>query len=282
MLVKTIRAARLSGRPRRSRIVPLACCSMALAITCVGLAACGGSGDAVAHVGAHAIMKSEVSHWMGTLAGGDYNEVSHGHTVPAGLVSDPANYPRCVRSLQTTAATAKTSSGPPTPTSAQLSVKCRQLYEALRQQAAAYVVNAQWVVRVDSEGGATASHAQVMQRLQRVKKAEFDRPGQFERYLASTRRTVADELVVLKLDLLSEKLQAKLGTTNDKQQLINTLTEAGEAWTGKTSCQPGYVVEHCKQYISTPSRPDSPSPAVLMEQVATIAGHRCNNREACG
>jgi hypothetical protein len=98
-----------------------------------------------------------------------------------------------------------------------------------------------------------------------------------ELFLASRRRSIADELLLIKLDLLSQNAAAKLKGS----EATVKLTEAGQRLTAKTSCLQGYVVQHCKQY--TPSSTSTmPSSAVLVEQVATITGSRCVNRPACG
>jgi len=261
---------------------------LAVCLAIIGLTACGGGGgipgDSVAQVGGTAITRAELDHWMSTLTGGDFYEVAREHTVPAGLVSEPPNYAACVASLEAAAASGRTVQPKPThaapqQTAAQLLSKCRQLYVALRLQAMAYLVNAQWTIGVYADEGVRASDAEVMRTLEQVKADEFPKPGQFERYLASTRRSLADELFVLKLNVLSQKLQQKARTEGTKQ-VIRKLSEAGLRWTAKTSCRPGYVVPHCRQFRTwTPSARD---PAVLLEQVATITGIPCINREACG
>jgi hypothetical protein len=208
---------------------------------------------------------------MGTLAGGDYYELSGRHAVPAGLVSDPPDYAGCVARLETAAAGSPTKGTKLTGT--QLLAKCQQLYEALRLQAAAFLVRAQWIIGMAHEMGITVPDGEVLQSLKQSK-ARYPNETQFLRDLASRRESVSDELFILKLDLFSQKLQQKIGTESSK------LTEAEQRWNAKTSCKTRYVVQHCKQYKGESSA--LPSPAVLMEQVATIATGRCINLAACG
>lgn len=268
----------------RSISAPLVSC---LIVIVIGLTACGGGGsrgDAVATVGGTAITKPELNHWMSTLTGGDFYEVSHQHTVPAGLVSEPADYPACVASLQAAEAKARTgqaklTSAAPKATAAQLLTKCRQLYIALRLQAIAYLVNAHWTFGVYADLGLTASDGELKRTLEQVKAAEFPKPGQFERYLAGNRRTLADEYVVLRLNVLSQKLEKRAHYQGTKP-VIRKLSEVGRKWTAKTDCQPGYVVPHCRQFKKW--RTIVADPAVLLEQVATITGLPCVNKEACG
>jgi hypothetical protein len=255
--------------------------ALALSTTCVAigaLAACGGGGSAnvVAQVGADPITKASVSHWMATLAGGDYYQLSGKRTIPEGLVSEPPNYARCVARLEAAAASAPVKS--PTQTGVALLTKCRQLYQALRTQAVGYLVSARWFINLAREEGLTATDAEVTQLYNEIKAREFPKPAELRQYLASRRLSLADELFVVKLDVLSQKVQRKLASGG--KQAIAKFTEAGKKWTAKTTCHAGYVVEHCKEYTGQTAS-SVPAPSVLMEQVAVVATGRCINLAAC-
>ncbi len=269
------------------RIITCLMGAVAVCLAAIGLTACGGGGgipgDAIAEVGETVITKAELSHWMATLTGGDYYEVARSHTVPAGLVSEPPNYGTCVASLEGAAAQAsavqpKPANAAPKQTTAQLLRKCQELYRALRLQATAYLINVTWVTDVYAEDGVRASSQDIQRALARDKATHYSEPGAFERYLAGTRRSLADELIVVKLNVLSEKIQQKV-RAEGLQRVTHDLSEAALRWTAKTSCRPGYVVPHCKQFKKWVPSTD---PAVLLEQVATITGIPCINREACG
>lgn len=255
---------------------------IAIFLSVIGLAACssgGGdasSGDVVAQVGETSITKADLNHWMSTMAGGDFSEVSAKHTVPAGLVSEPPNYDACVARLEAVAANITT--GRPKPTPTQLLSKCRQLYQALRIQALTYLVRAHWLIGLESEVGIKVTDSEVMQLFKEVKAREYPKEGEFQHFLTSTRRSLADELFVTKLNLMSRKFQEKLATGG--KQMITRFTEAGRKWTAKTNCHTGYIVQHCKQFTKEPP-PTTPPPSVLMEQVAVITGLPCINGPAC-
>jgi hypothetical protein len=252
------------------------------------MTACGGGGGYVAQVGPVTITKPELSHWMKTLAGGDFYELSREHTVPADLVAEPANYSACVASLETAAENAALirpkAHAAPRPTSAQLLTKCHEVHQALRFQAMSYLVNAEWSIGVYREVGITASEADVHRKLEEVKKLEYPAPGSFETFLKRTRRSLDDELLVVKLNVLNDKLFRQAHDLGVKR-LLSKVSEAGLRWTNKTNCRAGYVVPHCRQFRegSTPT-PKGPSedPAILMEQLATVTGVACINRIACG
>jgi hypothetical protein len=213
---------------------------------------------------------------MATLAGGDYYELSGRHTVPAGLVSDPPDYAGCVARLEAAAASSPTRGSKSTGT--QLLAQCQQLYEALKLQATEVLVRAQLLIGLYREAGVTATDGEVLQYFKRTTAERFPDEAKFRRDLASRRESVSDELLLLKLDLLSQKFQQKTGAGGN--QASAKLVEAEQRWNAKTSCSSGYVVQHCKQY--TGESTSTPSPAVLMEQVARIATGRCINLAACG
>jgi hypothetical protein len=255
----------------------------ALLLVVVGLSSCGGSssdgpipGNAVAQVGNTSITRAEVNHWMATLAGGEFNELSKGRVIPAGLVAEPANYAMCVSHLENAISEAKTKKL----TAEQLLSKCRELYRALKLQATAYLINAQWMIDVAADVGVKASADEVMQALKQYEAHTYPKAGEFQRYLEHTRRSLADELLVIKQDILAQKIAPKLESGG--AQMVKSLTEVEQRWSLKTDCRPGYVVTHCKQYTKDPTPPARVPPSVLVEQLATILGTRCVNREACG
>jgi hypothetical protein len=263
-----------------------------VAIAVGGALGCGGSGASgagksggalsgavVARVGDTPITQAAVGHWMGTLAGGDYYELSGHARLPDGLVSEPPNYQACVAHLQ--AAAAGVPRQAPAPTGEKLLRKCRELYAALRTQATAFLVKTAWTVAAYRALGVIVSDQEVLRRYVRWRaEHRLTSQGALDGYMASLRRTPADEQVILKLDLLSNKAQQTLAGGGRRQAA--KLTEAEQAWTSATSCRPGYVVLHCKQYTGAPAYPTAQSsPAVLMEQVAALATGRCINREAC-
>ncbi|HEY4452292.1 MAG TPA: hypothetical protein VGN13_11950 [Solirubrobacteraceae bacterium] len=218
-----------------------------------------------------------MSHWMSTLAGGDFYELSRGHTVPTGLVSDPPDYRACVAHLGASVA------GPPTgrpPSAAELLRKCSQLYAALREQAVSYLVNASWTIGLYGEVGIQATPGEVNRLFEQIRAREFPAATQLTHYLAARRWTLADELFVVRQDLLSQKVQARLSAGG--QQAYASLTEHAQRWTAKTTCRAGYVVRHCAQFTESRTAGAAPSPAVLMEQIAALMGVSCTNEPACG
>jgi hypothetical protein len=126
--------------------------------------------------------------------------------------------------------------------------------------------------------GVTASDGEVLQLFKRVKAQEFPTQAEQQQYLASRRLSLADELFLLKINLLGQKLLSKL--TTEGNQGTARLAKAEQVWTAKTSCRPGYVVQHCKQFKGA-STTSTPPASVLIEQVAALVTGRCINLAAC-
>ena len=266
----------------------LAC--IVLAVGVLFAAGCGGAssssrssaGDVVAQVGETPITRPMLSHWMLTLGGGDYYQLSHKHTLASGLVSDPPNYAGCVTQLE--AVRSRPAAGKTGLTAAQLLTKCRQLYQGLKAQALEYLIGAQASINAYREVGVTATHAEVMHFYQKIKAEQFATEAAQREFFTARHLSLADELFVVKLDLLDQKIQQRLSRGGKAQ--VAKLVDASAKWTADTNCQPGYVVRHCKQYTTatqaSEASTNAPSPAVLMEQVATLTGVPCVNKEACG
>jgi len=251
-------------------------------VALIALTACSGGSDsgAVAQVGDVTITKAAINHWMGTLAGGDYYQLSGRQTLPAGLVSEPPDYPACVAHLETAEATSP--SKDLRLTGVQLLAKCRQLYQALKRQATEFLVNSEWTIAAYRDAGVTASDREVRQRFEQWRAREgLTSNAALNKFMASHRRSIADEMSVIKLDVLAQKAQRKVNVEGG--QAIERFRRAEKKWASRTTCRPGYVVQHCKQQRAVATQPVSslPSPSVLMEQVAALATGRCINLPAC-
>jgi hypothetical protein len=238
------------------------------------------SGEVVARVGTVPITKTQVSHWMATLAGVDYYELSGKQAVPEGLVSDPPHYGGCVTRLEAAAAASPRKIAEPS--GVKLLTKCRQLYEALRTQATALLVSVEFVLGLAAEEGVTVNDAEVLAAYTQSNAKLFPTPAQLSSYRAARRASVSDDLLVAKQNLVSQKLVGKFKAPPGPA-LARLLKQAEATWKQKTDCRPGYVVEHCRQFQGAPPpSPASPPASVLMEQVAALATGRCTNLPACG
>jgi hypothetical protein len=236
----------------------------------------GVGGVVVARVGDIPITRAEVSHWMETLAGIDYYPLSHGLSLPEGLISDPPNYPHCVARLEALAQ-ASPSGVYSKITGPQLLTKCHELYQALKAQAVSYLTGADILINYAHEIGITATNTDTMHLFTAIKAREFPTEQALHTYLQQRRMTLADELFQVKYYALEQKAEAKLKTQG--KQALAAFAQAETHWATKTTCQPGYIAEHCNNY-NKKLNPET-SPAVLMEQIAATITGKCINTTAC-
>lgn len=241
------------------------------------LASCGSGSNTgvVASVGNSTITRAAVNHWMLTMAGEDYYAMSHGHTVPFGLVSDPPQYPLCISRLEEVAAH---SPAKPTVPGSRLLAKCHELHHALKVQAVTFLLGAARSIQIAHELGIAVSHAEVVKLARQRDAALFPNEAAHRTSLAMHHTTYADELLNTEVALISQKLFAKVRASRDYGSLL-TLEKR---WIAKTNCRSDYIVETCKQYATQPAAaPQSLSASVLMEQVAALATGLCINLPAC-
>jgi hypothetical protein len=232
------------------------------AVVAGGLSVGCGSGDTVARVDDTPISKPMLSHWMSATVAADYRN-DLGAAAPEGLVSDPANYPRCI------AATAKLAGGRRPARSP--AVLCRELYRAVKEQAMSFLLDASWHIQDAREHHETVSTTEILRRLARLKENEMPKPGQFDRYLAEVGRTKADELYLLKRNILIERQLMRLQRqashlAGGEAAREKVLEEWLARWTSKTICQPGYVVPQCSEYKGVPAT--TPSPNHILQELA--------------
>jgi hypothetical protein len=226
-----------------------------------GVLACGGADDAVVvRVGQGTITRFSVDHWMKVLIAGDYRE-KMGKPAPSGLVSDPPNYGACIRAANTLV---------PRHDPQATAVACRELDQAARAQAVAFLADALWHKEDAREHGETATTTEISRRLQRIRKSEFPAPGEFQRYLGEVHRTLADERYLLERNVLSDKLEQRLQDSGLKPGDNAAIARVADAWvikwTARTSCAPGYITSRCKQYRGTESV--GPSPRAALEKLS--------------
>jgi hypothetical protein len=223
-----------------------------------GLASCGGAEDAVVQVGQTPVSRTTVGHWMEVLVAGDYrNDMAK--PPPAGLVSEPADYGKCVATAKHLAAKADPR---------QTGSLCRQLYQAVKLQAVNFLTNALWYAEEAREHGETVTSKEIARKYWLTQHREYPAPGQIEHFLTEMHRSKADEYYLIKRNLLATKLIERL--TRQHIDLRNhtvalKLAEEWQAkWTARTNCQPGYIASQCRQYKG---REIVPAPDNILQQL---------------
>jgi hypothetical protein len=213
--------------------------------------------DAVAQVGSALVTRADLSHWMETLVGGDLYE-SKRLVAPEGLVSEPENLPRCVAAIK-----GFIGGGAGSPTPAQIERKCQQLHEALKNQALTSLVQYHWDIDRDAKLGVTIEPTDIQRSFAQIRAKEFPTQQKLDAYLARRRWTLADELLVVKRDLLGSAVLKKLTALGDLKAIERVVAETNEHEKAETTCRPGYVVEPCREFTS--AAPESGPDALLAE-----------------
>jgi hypothetical protein len=252
--------------------------TISIAILLSALASCGSGGGStsadgstvVGRVGGAVITRSAVNHRLLALAGKDYYSLSHEHVLPAGLVSDPANYARCLSRLKMLAR-------PNRPVESSVLIKlCHDLNQAVKLQAMSSLIQERWLEGLDRELGIVISPAEVMQLHRRRSAREYPSHAALAAYLERRRMSLSDLLSEDREDVLANRTieLIKRGGRGAYQRVV----EAGQRWTRRTSCRPGYVVEHCREYKGQST---TVSPSVAVERLAAIVTGLCVDRAAC-
>jgi hypothetical protein len=252
--------------------------ALVLVATC-GLAGCGGASHrpdpVVAEVGHDTITQSALNHWMSTIVGGDYFE-HLGKRAPDGLVSDPPNYAACVSAVERIGP-AKAATVAATATRGQLESKCRLLYQAIKQQTLTFLISQIWSVDEDAEHGIEITNADIKREFEHYRTSNFPTEAAFVTYLSNHRWSLADELDLIRRDLLETRLEAfvahSLGKAGSDSEAVTKKTielyeQSVKRYTPRTDCRRGYLAPDCSAYKPPPH--ESVAPAPLLEQIVAM------------
>ncbi len=123
-------------------------------------------------------------------------------------------------------------------------------------QALGFLITSEWVLGEATARGVSISEAEVKQRFAQLVHESFPKAGSLQKYLAKSDQTEADLLARIKVELLASRIAAKVSAGKSAAQRSASLTAFENAfhahWKNYTSCQPGYVMEDCKQYKGKP------------------------------
>jgi len=179
---------------------------LVLAVPATVVAACGGvPGNAVAEVDGEAIEKSSFDHWMSVAA----RSGGQGASVPK-----PPDYKECVaqqRKMQPQPA-----KGQPKVTDAQLKSQCKQQYEALRDQIVQLLASFRWIEGEAEEMDIKVTDADVTKKIDEIKKSQFPKKGDFEKFLKESGYTQGDVETQARTELLTDKIRDKVTKGKDK------------------------------------------------------------------
>ncbi|HXC46350.1 MAG TPA: hypothetical protein VNU24_07070 [Solirubrobacteraceae bacterium] len=123
-------------------------------------------------------------------------------------------------------------------------------------QALGFLITSEWVLGEAGARGVSVSEADVKQRYAQLVHESFPKAGSLQKYLAKSGETEADLLARIRVELLASKIAAQVtaGKSAAQRSALLTAFENGfrTHWKSYTSCEPGYVMEDCKQYKGKP------------------------------
>jgi foldase protein PrsA len=256
----------------------------AILVTGLTLTACGGGipGNAVVSVNGTPITNTTFNHWMAVAANSSSaSAAAAGKTAPKAVVPDPPTYTACIAHLEATAP--KPAKGQTKPTAATLKTQCEQQYTALKQQVLGYLISANWVIGEASDQGVKVSDNEVKKQFNQIKSQQFPKEADFQKFLASTGYTVSDVLLRVKLNLLSQKIQAKVGKNAGKkpsQQEITAYYEQHKSQYGQPERRNILIIltktqaqaEKAKKEIESGKSFSSVAKSVSIDPVSKAAG----------
>lgn len=217
-------------------------------VTLLTVGGCGGNETVVRFASPPAaIDRPTLSHWMEVIAGGDIRRyiASEG---PAGLASEPANYPRCFAAAKLVA-----------PRSffnqlrydrAQVTEMCHQLHRAIKAQALSFLIAAHWLIVESVRRGIGAGAGELHRVLERATGQSDPSGKRLRPYLAQRHWSASDLLYQARLEVLASKLAArgKHATREAIGRFAANVIARDRELVARTHCRPGYVVPGCRGY----------------------------------
>lgn len=124
---------------------------------------------------------------------------------------------------------------------------------AVKNQVLGFLITSQWVIGEAAHLGLSVSAAEARQRLHQITAKRYPTTARLRNYLRSIGESEADLLMRVKVELLEAKIArhvtgGKTATTEPHLLLSDFQSSFEKRWRARTSCQPGYVMEDCKEY----------------------------------
>ncbi len=247
-------------------LAPLAIVLVLLALNGCGSAS-GSSEDSLVHIqgSSASITKATLNHWMNAVVGGDYR-AGGPQIAPAGLVSEPANYPACEAAAKTIVP--KGANGKLALNDTQIASKCHKLHQAIKEEALTFLLSVAWTVIEGEEFGLKVSEAQLHQEFARYRKVPYPTEADLQKYMGERHEQLSDVLYQLKRNILVReilpKFEAKVKAAGGGEATYVRLALARyKALIAKTSCKPGYVTQGCREFKGS-DVPEAPN--VIIEE----------------
>jgi foldase protein PrsA len=180
----------------------------------IGISGCGSDvpGNSVADVAGNPITTQAFNHWMYVAAKG--NAAQSGGSAPVIVPNDPPSFSGCIQQArkQLGAQVAKESTS-------QLRGECKTLFTSLSSQVMDFLIRAYWYQADAAKHHVTVTPAQVQQQFNLEKQSQFPTASQFQSFLTQSGYTAQDLLFRTRVQVIYNKLIAKLSTPITSAQI---------------------------------------------------------------
>jgi foldase protein PrsA len=217
-----------------------------------GLTACGGGipSDAVVQVNGQPVTKATFDHWLGVAASASAT-AAPGQKAAKPVLPEPPAYTACIAHLKEVEP--KPAKGQKPKTEAELKSQCEQQYTALKQQVLGFLISADWVLGEAESQGVHVSDSEVAKKFNTLKKQQFPKEAEFQKFLATTGQTVSDLLLRVKLSMLTTKIQEKV--TKEAKKAVNETA----------------VAKYYNEHKSTYGKPESRDLRIILTKTEAAA-----------
>jgi hypothetical protein len=151
---------------------------------------------------------------------------------------------------------------------------CHELYQDLKEQALAYLIQGLWNIEEGKGDGISVTQAQIEQAFKKYEAERFPSEAAFTSFLANREWSLSDDLYLIKRDILDQRLGAARERAARKKAhsrlevqrgVLELYAQSLVKWKPRTTCSPGYVIPECRQSTgpATTGAPDA-----LLEQIA--------------
>jgi foldase protein PrsA len=189
-----------------------------VAVIALGLVACGGDGgvpgNAVAKIDDQSIERGTFDHWMRIAAVGSAAQSGQRQGAAKTKVPDAPEFKQCIAEKRKAAG--KPAKGQPKQTDAQLKQQCRQSYDQLRDQVLQFLIRATWLDQEAARQDVKVTDQDVQKSIDTIKKQQFPKAGDYEKYIRGVGLTNADVLFQQRSQLLEQKITQKVTKGKDK------------------------------------------------------------------
>jgi hypothetical protein len=117
-------------------------------------------------------------------------------------------------------------------------------------QVMGFLISGDWVIGEARDLNVHVSPAEVRRTFNRTRKTQFPKQSEFQAFLGKSKETVADILLRVELDLLSQRLQRHVvagehGAREKQQALKHFVSDFRKKWTAQTYCAAQYASRDC-------------------------------------